>query len=89
MMATVVAPFLVTSAGELAELLVLLVLVVGIIFLGIVKWSRLGRDGVQRARHHAAAVALRHCAAASDRKIRRVEREIRCRCRLNVLWTAA
>jgi sulfate permease, SulP family len=33
MMATVVAPFLVTSAGELAELLVLLVLVVGIIFL--------------------------------------------------------
>jgi sulfate permease, SulP family len=33
MMATVVAPFLVTDAGELAELLVLLVLVVGIIFL--------------------------------------------------------
>ena len=33
MMATVVAPFLITSAGELAELLVLLVLVVGIIFL--------------------------------------------------------
>ena len=33
MMATVVAPFLVTSSGELAELLVLLVLVVGIIFL--------------------------------------------------------
>ena len=33
MMATVVAPFLVSSAGELAELLVLLVLVVGIIFL--------------------------------------------------------
>ena len=33
MMATVVSPFLVTSAGELAELLVLLVLVVGIIFL--------------------------------------------------------
>jgi SulP family sulfate permease len=33
MMATVVAPFLVTSATELAELLVLLVLVVGIIFL--------------------------------------------------------
>jgi sulfate permease, SulP family len=32
MMATVVAPFLVTSAGELDELLVLLVLVVGIIF---------------------------------------------------------
>src|SRR5271169_3317618 len=56
---------------------------------GIVKLSRFGRDGVQRARHHAAAVALRHCAAASDRKIRRVERETRCRCRLNVLWTAA
>jgi SulP family sulfate permease len=33
MMATVVAPFLVTDPGELAELLVLLVLVVGIIFL--------------------------------------------------------
>src|SRR5215469_9761728 len=33
MMATVVAPFLVTGPGELAELLVLLVLVVGIIFL--------------------------------------------------------
>src|ERR1700751_4350999 len=33
MMATVVAPFLVTEPGELAELLVLLVLVVGIIFL--------------------------------------------------------
>jgi sulfate permease, SulP family len=33
MMATVVAPFLVTSTGELDELLVLLVLVVGIIFL--------------------------------------------------------
>ena len=56
---------------------------------GIVKLSRFGRDGVQRARLHAAAVASRHCAAASDRKIRRVERETRCRCRLNVLWTAA
>ena len=33
MMATVVAPFLVTDPGELAELLVLLVLVVGVIFL--------------------------------------------------------
>ena len=33
MMATVVAPFLITDPGELAELLVLLVLVVGIIFL--------------------------------------------------------
>ena len=33
MMATVVAPFLVTEPRELAELLVLLVLVVGIIFL--------------------------------------------------------
>src|SRR6516225_7988007 len=42
MMATVVAPFLVTSAGELAELLVLLVLVVGIIFLlsGLVRLGR-------------------------------------------------
>ena len=30
---------------------------------GIVKLSRFGRDGVQRARLHAAAVALRHCAA--------------------------
>jgi sulfate permease, SulP family len=33
MMATVVAPFLITDPGELAELLVLLVLVVGMIFL--------------------------------------------------------
>src|SRR5947209_13907033 len=41
---------------------------------GIVKLSRFGRDEVQRARLHATAVALRHCAAASDRKIRRVER---------------
>src|SRR5438874_9151286 len=47
--------------------------------LGIVKLSRFGRDKVQRARLHATAVALRHCAAASDRKIRRVERETRCR----------
>ena len=46
---------------------------------GIVKLSRFGRDEVQRARLHATAVALRHCAAASDRKIRRVERETRCR----------
>src|SRR5438094_1415761 len=46
---------------------------------GIVKLSRFGRDGVQRVRLHAAAVALRHGAAASDRKIRRVERETRCR----------
>ena len=46
---------------------------------GIVKLSRFGRDEVQRARLYATAVALRHCAAASDRKIRRVEREIRCR----------
>ena len=39
MMATVVAPFLVTGPSELAELLVLLVLVVGIIFLvcGVVR----------------------------------------------------
>ena len=37
---------------------------------GIVKLSRFRRDGVQRARLHAAAVAARHCAAASDRKIR-------------------
>src|SRR5689334_7991191 len=46
---------------------------------GIVKLSRFGRDEVQRARLHATAVALRHCAAASDRKIRSVERETRCR----------
>jgi hypothetical protein len=46
---------------------------------GIVKLSRFGRDEVQRARPHATAVALSHCAAASDRKIRRVERETRCR----------
>jgi hypothetical protein len=29
--------------------------------------------------HHAAVVALRHCAAASVRKIRRVDREMRWR----------
>jgi ADP-ribose pyrophosphatase YjhB (NUDIX family) len=46
---------------------------------GIVKLGRFGRDDVQRARLHATAVALRHCAAAFDRKIRRVERETRCR----------
>src|SRR6201984_3396100 len=46
---------------------------------GIVKLSRFGRDDVQRARLHATAVALRHCATASDGKIRRVERETRCR----------
>src|SRR6266576_3173932 len=38
---------------------------------------------------HAALVALRYCAAASDRKIRGVDRETRCRWRLKVLWTAA
>ena len=38
---------------------------------------------------HAALVALRHCAAASDRKIRSVDRETRWRWRLKVLWTAA
>ena len=38
---------------------------------------------------HAAVVALRHCAAASDRKIRSVDRETRWRWRLKVLWTAA
>ena len=31
--------------------------------------------GCNGLRLHAAAVALRHCAAASDRKIRRVERD--------------
>jgi enoyl-CoA hydratase/carnithine racemase len=38
---------------------------------------------------HAVLVALRHCAAASDRKIRSVGRETRWRWRLKVLWTAA
>jgi hypothetical protein len=38
---------------------------------------------------HAALVAVRHCAAASDRKIRSVDRETRWRWRLKVLWTAA
>ena len=36
---------------------------------GIVKLSRFGRDEMQWARLYATAVALRHCAAASDRKI--------------------
>ena len=38
---------------------------------------------------HAASVALRHCAAASDRKIEGVDRETRWHWRLKVLWTAA
>jgi hypothetical protein len=35
------------------------------------------------------SVALRHCATASDRKIRSVDRETRWLWRLKVLWTAA
>jgi len=38
---------------------------------------------------YAAATASCHCAAASARKVRSVDRETRCRCKLNVLWTAA
>src|SRR5580704_11178411 len=34
-------------------------------------------------------VAVRHCAAASNRKMRSVDRETRWRWRLKVLWTAA
>jgi len=34
---------------------------------------------------HAATTAARHCAAASARKIRNVDREMRWRCRLKVL----
>jgi uncharacterized oligopeptide transporter (OPT) family protein len=41
------------------------------------------------AKRHAAATAPCHCAVASDRKIRSVDREMRWRCRLKVLWTAA
>jgi hypothetical protein len=52
MMATVVAPFLVTGPGELAELLVLLVLVVGIIFLLCFHepgYARSGRVTIKRS----------------------------------------
>src|SRR5260221_12067060 len=38
------------------------------------------RSGAMGAPPHAAVVAIRHCAAASDRKTRSVEREIRWRC---------
>ena len=37
------------------------------------------------AKRHAAATAPCHCAVASDRKIRSVDREMRWRCRLKVL----
>src|SRR4051794_2078638 len=40
-------------------------------------------------RSHAAATASNHCAAASALKIRSVDREMRWRWWLNVLWTAA
>src|SRR4029077_8520444 len=43
----------------------------------------------KHAKRHAAATAPCHCAVASDRKIRSVDREMRWRCRLKVLWTAA
>src|SRR5439155_19689445 len=48
--------------------------------------QRLGGMGL---RSHPAMVAVRHCAAASDRKMRSVDRETRWRWRLKVLWTAA
>ena len=47
------------------------------------------RVGFGRMEFHAAATALCHCAAASARKVRSVDRETRWRCRSNVLWTAA
>jgi hypothetical protein len=43
----------------------------------------------RRVRDHPAATASRHWFAASARKIRSVEREMRWRWRLKVLWTAA
>src|ERR1700704_480503 len=47
------------------------------------------RLGAMEFGPHAAMVAVRHCAAASDRKMRSVDRETRWRWRLKVLWTAA
>src|SRR5207302_6393415 len=41
------------------------------------------------AKRRAAATASCHCAVASALKIRSVDREMRWRCRLKVLWTAA
>src|ERR1700730_2491959 len=41
------------------------------------------------AKRHAAATAPCHCAVASALKIRSVDREMRWRCRLKVLWMAA
>jgi hypothetical protein len=46
------------------------------------------RGGKVKSGFHAATASC-HCAAASARKVRSVDRETRCRCRSNVLWTAA
>src|ERR1700704_4330477 len=48
-----------------------------------------GRSGARETRCHTAATALCHRAVASARKALSVDREMRWRCRLNVLWTAA
>ena len=56
---------------------------------GTVKLRRSSQNTGGADCRHAASVALRHCAAASDRKIRSVDRETRWRWRLKVLWTAA
>src|SRR5690348_5773505 len=45
--------------------------------------------GKSKSEFYAAATASCYCASASARKVRSVGREMRCRCRLNVLWTAA
>jgi hypothetical protein len=56
---------------------------------GTVKLRRSSQNTGGPDCRHAALVALRHCATASDRKIRSVDRETRWRWRLKVLWTAA
>ena len=46
-------------------------------------------ESLQLGRGQAAATAMCHSVAASIRKIRRMDREMRWRCRLKVFWTAA
>jgi hypothetical protein len=56
---------------------------------GLVTATIDGPRGGKANQVYAAAMASCHCAAASARKVRSVDRETRWRCRLNVLWTAA
>ena len=87
------APNLLTRSGLLREdldyHLVRASMVIIFLFFGYQKWFEYEAQVARADYRHAAFVALRHCAAASDRKIRSVDRETRWRWRLKVLWTAA